>query len=82
MRMTSCFDHVFQYRWSVGQLAVQYTAGQKMVALEGLRPRAITIKHDYSLILFKLFRLKVTVPPGVMRRFCENSHKMKWFLFV
>lgn len=48
MRMTSCFDNVFQYRWSVGQLAVQYTAGQKMVALEGLRSRAITIKHDYS----------------------------------
>ena len=52
MRMISCFDHVFQYRWSVGQLAVQYTAGQKMVALEDLhRPRAIMIKHHNSVIL-------------------------------
>ena len=82
MRMTSCFDHVFQYRWSVGQLAVQYTAGQKMVALEGLRPRTITIKHNYGLISFKLFRPEFAVPLRFMRRFCKNSHKMKWFLFV
>ena len=77
MRMTSYFDHVFQYRWSVGQLALQYTAGKKMVALEGLRPRTIMIKHDYGLISFKLFRPEVMVPPRFMRRFCENSHKMK-----